>query len=59
MVQTTQPMKTVKERQSKRKREKNKERKKDCVTDRGHKQVSDLLAVIPFSHAGCQGNLEH
>eukprot|EP00064_Thunnus_orientalis_P026202 superscaffoldBa00015755_g26691 len=30
-----------------------------CVTDRGNKQVSDLLAVIPLGHAGCQSDLEH
>lgn len=29
------------------------------VTNRGDEQVSDGLAVIPLSHAGRQGDLEH
>lgn len=28
-------------------------------TYRGDKQVSDLLAVVPLSHAARQGDLEH
>lgn len=29
------------------------------MTDRGDKQVSDLLAVIPLGYAGSQSDLEH
>ena len=29
------------------------------VTDRGHKQVSDLLTAVPLSHSGSQSDLEH